>query len=166
MAGSDRALRLWRAAWEKDHAQLEQGPYRRPEASTQNHQKSEGPHATAVIRSGTHCSIMQSTASCEGATWSRSWRQFAVLAGGPSWQRDTDIPVSDIIEAVKRRPCGWCLVTSSARILSERCSMPTAFLITHPEVSVDPALPVPAWRLSDRGVARMTTFAGSGCCPA
>jgi broad specificity phosphatase PhoE len=39
--------------------------------------------------------------------------------------------------------------------------MPTAFFVTHPEVSVDPALPVPAWRLSDRGVARMRTFAGN-----
>ncbi|TWI41946.1 histidine phosphatase family protein [Mesorhizobium tianshanense] len=39
--------------------------------------------------------------------------------------------------------------------------MPTAFFITHPEVTVDPAQPVPAWRLSDRGVARMRTFAGS-----
>ncbi len=38
--------------------------------------------------------------------------------------------------------------------------MPTAFFITHPEVSVDPTMPVPAWRLSDRGVTRMRAFAG------
>jgi broad specificity phosphatase PhoE len=33
--------------------------------------------------------------------------------------------------------------------------------ITHPEVVVDPAVPVPDWRLSERGIARMTAFAGS-----
>ena len=37
--------------------------------------------------------------------------------------------------------------------------MPTAFFITHPEVLVDPSIPVPAWRLSDRGLARMKAFA-------
>jgi broad specificity phosphatase PhoE len=37
--------------------------------------------------------------------------------------------------------------------------MPTAFFVTHPEVSVDAALPVPAWRLSDRGITRMRAFA-------
>jgi broad specificity phosphatase PhoE len=33
--------------------------------------------------------------------------------------------------------------------------------ITHPEVVVDPAVPVPDWRLSGRGIARMRAFAGS-----
>jgi broad specificity phosphatase PhoE len=37
--------------------------------------------------------------------------------------------------------------------------MPTAFFITHPEVSIEPNLPVPAWRLADRGARRMRTFA-------
>jgi broad specificity phosphatase PhoE len=37
--------------------------------------------------------------------------------------------------------------------------MSTAFFITHPEVSVEPTVPVPAWRLSDRGIARMREFA-------
>ena len=36
--------------------------------------------------------------------------------------------------------------------------MPTAYFVTHPEVSVDPAMAVPAWRLSDRGIARMRAF--------
>jgi broad specificity phosphatase PhoE len=36
-----------------------------------------------------------------------------------------------------------------------------ALFITHPEVVVDPAVPVPDWRLSGRGIARMTAFAGS-----
>jgi broad specificity phosphatase PhoE len=40
--------------------------------------------------------------------------------------------------------------------------MPTAFFVTHPEVSVDPMLPVPAWRLADRGIARMRAFARNG----
>ncbi|MGV8995979.1 MAG: histidine phosphatase family protein [Parvibaculaceae bacterium] len=35
------------------------------------------------------------------------------------------------------------------------------YFITHPEVVVDPALPVPQWHLSDKGVARMTQFAAS-----
>lgn len=33
--------------------------------------------------------------------------------------------------------------------------------ITHPEVVVDPATPVPNWRLSARGIARMRAFAAS-----
>jgi broad specificity phosphatase PhoE len=37
----------------------------------------------------------------------------------------------------------------------------TAFFITHPEVEVDPAIPVTHWRLSERGVARMATFVAS-----
>lgn len=39
--------------------------------------------------------------------------------------------------------------------------MSTIYFITHPEVIVDPALPVPEWHLSDKGVARMTKFAAS-----
>lgn len=35
----------------------------------------------------------------------------------------------------------------------------TAFVISHPEVVVDPAVPVPRWRLSGRGAARMRRFA-------
>ncbi len=31
--------------------------------------------------------------------------------------------------------------------------------ISHPEVAVDPATPVPRWHLSDRGIARMRRFA-------
>ena len=33
--------------------------------------------------------------------------------------------------------------------------------VTHPEVIVDPAVPVPAWRLAPRGCARMAAFAAS-----
>jgi broad specificity phosphatase PhoE len=33
--------------------------------------------------------------------------------------------------------------------------------ITHPEVTVDPAVPVPKWGLSERGRVRMAAFAGS-----
>lgn len=33
--------------------------------------------------------------------------------------------------------------------------------ITHPEVEIDPAVPVPRWRLSDLGVARMRRFVAS-----
>jgi broad specificity phosphatase PhoE len=33
--------------------------------------------------------------------------------------------------------------------------------ITHPEVVVDPQTPVPCWRLSDKGVARMRAFVAS-----
>jgi broad specificity phosphatase PhoE len=38
--------------------------------------------------------------------------------------------------------------------------MPIGFFITHPDVTVDPAVPVPAWRLSARGIARMRAFSG------
>ena len=31
--------------------------------------------------------------------------------------------------------------------------------VTHPEVAIDPAVPVPRWRLSERGTARMRAFA-------
>ncbi|MBC7168993.1 histidine phosphatase family protein [Phenylobacterium sp.] len=33
--------------------------------------------------------------------------------------------------------------------------------VTHPEVEIDPDVPVPHWRLSDRGVARMRAFVAS-----
>ena len=36
-----------------------------------------------------------------------------------------------------------------------------ALFITHPEVVVDPHVPVTRWRLSDKGVARMRTFVAS-----
>jgi broad specificity phosphatase PhoE len=39
--------------------------------------------------------------------------------------------------------------------------MPTAFFITHPEVVVDPNVPVPQWKLSGPGIARMKAFASS-----
>ncbi|MBA4225326.1 MAG: histidine phosphatase family protein [Hyphomonas sp.] len=39
--------------------------------------------------------------------------------------------------------------------------MPSLFFITHPEVVVDPAVPVERWRLSPRGAARMQAFAAS-----
>ena len=32
--------------------------------------------------------------------------------------------------------------------------MTNVFFITHPEVVVDPSIPVPQWKLSPRGVAR------------
>ena len=35
------------------------------------------------------------------------------------------------------------------------------FFISHPEVVVDPAVPVPKWGLSEKGRARMAAFAGS-----
>lgn len=38
--------------------------------------------------------------------------------------------------------------------------MSTGFLISHPEVVVDPAQPVTEWRLSALGVSRMTAFSG------
>lgn len=38
--------------------------------------------------------------------------------------------------------------------------MQRLFFVTHPEVIVDPAIPVDRWRLSDRGIARMRYFAG------
>ena len=33
--------------------------------------------------------------------------------------------------------------------------MPTVFFITHPDVVIDPGVPVPDWRLNERGRARM-----------
>lgn len=39
--------------------------------------------------------------------------------------------------------------------------MPSLFFISHPEVVVDPAVPVERWRLSERGVSRMQAFASS-----
>ena len=39
--------------------------------------------------------------------------------------------------------------------------MPKAFVISHPEVVVDPARPVPNWHLSVLGIERMTRFAAS-----
>ena len=36
-----------------------------------------------------------------------------------------------------------------------------ALFITHPDVVVDPDIPVARWRLSDRGLARMRTFVAS-----
>jgi broad specificity phosphatase PhoE len=39
--------------------------------------------------------------------------------------------------------------------------MPKAFVISHPEVVVDAARPVPSWHLSALGIERMTKFASS-----
>ena len=39
--------------------------------------------------------------------------------------------------------------------------MSTAYFISHPEVRVDPAMPVPLWSLSEVGAARMRAFAES-----
>lgn len=39
--------------------------------------------------------------------------------------------------------------------------MPSLFFITHPEVVVDPAVPVERWHISPRGAARMQAFAAS-----
>ncbi|WP_374469352.1 histidine phosphatase family protein [Phenylobacterium sp.] len=39
--------------------------------------------------------------------------------------------------------------------------MATVFVVTHPEVVIDPAKPVPHWGLSEVGADRMQTFAGS-----
>ena len=36
-----------------------------------------------------------------------------------------------------------------------------ALFVTHPDVVVDPEVPVSRWRLSDRGVARMRAFVAS-----
>ncbi|ALA17137.1 MULTISPECIES: histidine phosphatase family protein [unclassified Chelatococcus] len=38
--------------------------------------------------------------------------------------------------------------------------MSTAFYVTHPQVAIDPAVPVPDWGLSDRGRARTREAAG------
>ena len=34
--------------------------------------------------------------------------------------------------------------------------MPTLYLITHPDVIIDPSMPVPDWPLSPKGVRRMS----------
>jgi broad specificity phosphatase PhoE len=39
--------------------------------------------------------------------------------------------------------------------------MGRGFFISHPEVVVDAAVPVPKWHLSDHGISRMRTFAAS-----
>ncbi|MBB3218251.1 broad specificity phosphatase PhoE [Ochrobactrum sp. RC6B] len=38
--------------------------------------------------------------------------------------------------------------------------MAKIYFISHPEVIVDPAKPVPSWNLSERGIERMRSFAG------
>ena len=37
--------------------------------------------------------------------------------------------------------------------------MPTVLFVTHPEVEIEPPVPVPRWRLSERGIRRMRAFA-------
>ncbi|WP_293859818.1 histidine phosphatase family protein [uncultured Alsobacter sp.] len=39
--------------------------------------------------------------------------------------------------------------------------MATVFFISHPEVAVDPGRPVPLWSLSEKGAARMASFAAA-----
>lgn len=39
--------------------------------------------------------------------------------------------------------------------------MATAFFITHPDVVIDPAVPVPQWKLSGTGIARMKVLSAS-----
>src|SRR5208283_2056707 len=38
-------------------------------------------------------------------------------------------------------------------------SMPTVFFITHPDVAIDPSVPVPDWPLNERGRARLRATA-------
>lgn len=40
--------------------------------------------------------------------------------------------------------------------------MTIAYYLSHPQVQVDPAVPVPQWHLSDAGRARLTTLSGAG----
>jgi broad specificity phosphatase PhoE len=40
--------------------------------------------------------------------------------------------------------------------------MPNLYFITHPEVVIDPAVPVPEWGLSEVGRSRMRRFASTG----
>lgn len=49
----------------------------------------------------------------------------------------------------------------AASLVEVKSAMPSLFFITHPEVVVDPAIPVERWHLSPRGMARMRTFAAS-----
>jgi len=39
--------------------------------------------------------------------------------------------------------------------------MSTAFFISHPEVVIDPNVPVPRWHITEAGIGRMRVFAGS-----
>jgi broad specificity phosphatase PhoE len=57
----------------------------------------------------------------------------------------------------RRKFLGYCLPVSART--GERSSMPTVFFITHPDVVIDPAVPVSDWPLSDRGRARMREMA-------
>jgi broad specificity phosphatase PhoE len=43
--------------------------------------------------------------------------------------------------------------------------METVFFITHPDVLIDPAIPVPEWRLNARGLARMRAMLARGWIP-
>lgn len=43
----------------------------------------------------------------------------------------------------------------------DKCCMARLFVISHPDVTIDPLTPVERWRLSDLGIARMRQFAGS-----
>jgi len=40
--------------------------------------------------------------------------------------------------------------------------MTIAYYLSHPQVQIDPAVPVPEWGLSDAGRARLATLAGAG----
>jgi broad specificity phosphatase PhoE len=40
--------------------------------------------------------------------------------------------------------------------------MTIAYYLSHPQVQIDPAVPVPQWGLSDAGRARLATLAGAG----
>jgi broad specificity phosphatase PhoE len=40
--------------------------------------------------------------------------------------------------------------------------MTVAYYLSHPQVQIDPAVPVPEWGLSDAGRARLATLAGAG----
>src|SRR5882724_10218950 len=37
--------------------------------------------------------------------------------------------------------------------------MPLVYFVTHPDVTIDASIPVPEWRLSERGIERMHLFA-------
>jgi broad specificity phosphatase PhoE len=64
------------------------------------------------------------------------------------------------LSRLTRTPWAGNIATTRAN-MRERPTVPIGFFITHPEVVVDPALPVPRWHLSETGVRRMRTFSAS-----
>jgi len=91
-----------------------------------------------------------------GIKWKRSaWHRLGVLEtdrGRPA-HRDAACRYADARRKFENHP------PPARHYAALPIPMPLVYFVTHPDVSIDASVPVPQWRLSERGIERMHLFA-------